>query len=450
MKAKTSRICIVGAGPSGLASAEALKELGYTNVTVLERSQEAGGMALTEYYRTPDGRDIPYELGSFQPIGFKPLSKYFKKYDVHLGKKNLSKSQNPDKPFYGKIYSLKDHKPVIDFTRYKLGMPLSQALGWMLDNMKLVAILIKYRKLMDPGFALPQNLIDELSVPVGHWVKNNNFKEMKTLLTFMGSTTTFSNPKFRDVVPALIMMKLLYQLIRFPPRYLNGSFKFVREGYQQVWQRAAKQHEVLFAVIIKKITRDSTGVTVEMDDKTLHFDEIILTCAPSQLLNFLDLTPEEKYVYERVHYVPGWRVAFLGKGLPHDGFYAFTEPYLDPEYDQPIIQSFYPEGQVDDETWLYSSVVNYSNEQGLEEVLQRSKKLLNQEFKGEITQWLGMRYWKDYTPHFSTEDLRNGILEKLQALQNKNNTYYLGGTISGTSHQEVAVYAEKMVKKFFG
>lgn len=39
-----TRIAIVGAGPGGLSAAYALSRLGYRNVTVLEKSQSAGGM----------------------------------------------------------------------------------------------------------------------------------------------------------------------------------------------------------------------------------------------------------------------------------------------------------------------------------------------------------------------------------------------------------------------
>lgn len=40
----STRIGIVGAGPSGLSAAYALAKLGYNNVTVLEKHQTVGGM----------------------------------------------------------------------------------------------------------------------------------------------------------------------------------------------------------------------------------------------------------------------------------------------------------------------------------------------------------------------------------------------------------------------
>lgn len=40
----STRIGIVGGGPSGLSAAYALAKLGYSNVTVLEKYQTVGGM----------------------------------------------------------------------------------------------------------------------------------------------------------------------------------------------------------------------------------------------------------------------------------------------------------------------------------------------------------------------------------------------------------------------
>eukprot|EP00093_Oithona_nana_P004323 04323.XXX_83947_85710_1 [CDS] Oithona nana genome sequencing. len=50
-KCLNSKIGIVGAGPSGVHMAYQLKQKGYTNVTILERSNRVGGKAETFFYR---------------------------------------------------------------------------------------------------------------------------------------------------------------------------------------------------------------------------------------------------------------------------------------------------------------------------------------------------------------------------------------------------------------
>ena len=50
-KCLNSKIGIVGAGPSGVHMAYELKQKGYTDVTILERSNKIGGKAETFFYR---------------------------------------------------------------------------------------------------------------------------------------------------------------------------------------------------------------------------------------------------------------------------------------------------------------------------------------------------------------------------------------------------------------
>jgi hypothetical protein len=442
---KNAHIGIIGAGPAGLAAAEALREQGYKQITILEKSGRAGGMALSLTYSAAADKKVVYELGSMQPLSSGVLKKLIKRYDLHLGKPNTSHAV-----MYAKIYSLIQHQPLINFSQHKLGYPLSYLWPLLRDGSKFLALLYKYRKLAKPGFTnLSEKYLAELSIPYPLWVDQQKFKLIGELLKFIQVVATFSNPEFKDQVPALGVLKLFYQLIRFPQRYINGSFKFIKEGYQELWNRVAKQHQVIFNAVITGVIRNEGKVTVKLvDDRTLIFDKLIITCSPLQAKKFLDVTEEEKYIFDRVLYFPGWRVAFLARNLPHDSFYSFYEPYMNKGYG-PCLQTFYPEGQVDKDTWLYSSMFSLNKNEPLEPLLAQAEKLLQEEFHGKDIQWLNRMYWPEYTPCFNCEDTKNGIYDKFEALQGKNNTYYMGGTISGSSHATVIEYAYDIVKKLF-
>ena len=56
---ETPRIAIIGAGPTGLAAAYRLRELGYTNFVLLEAREKVGGLASSE--RSPNG--FVYDIG---------------------------------------------------------------------------------------------------------------------------------------------------------------------------------------------------------------------------------------------------------------------------------------------------------------------------------------------------------------------------------------------------
>ncbi len=442
---KNIRIGIVGAGPAGLAAAEALKERGYTNITVIEQKDHVGGQAFSHRYK-----DIIYELGSLQPIASKNLAHLLKKYDLHVGKNNLSKNQNPNTPVRIKVYSLDKREPLVDFTKHKLlGYPPRDWLPAIFDMLKFLCILLKYRKLANIGYVLPANQVDELLPPYEQWIDQQQFKVIGYLMKMMGTIATFSNPEYKNTVPAIGVIKIFLQLAQFPQRYLNGTLKFVREGYQELWNRVALQQHIILNANITNIIRKPNQVEVTVENQpALVFDKLIVTCSLTHALYMLDATEEEKELFGKVHYSPGWRVAFLAKNLPHDALYAFPEPYMSKGYG-PALQTFYPEGQVDDNVWLYTGMISSNKYDSIEPYLKNAEKMLREQFNGEVIEWLESAFWPEYTPYFYAEDIKNNIYQKLEALQGKNNTYYLGGTLSGSSHATVIDYSYARVKDFF-
>ncbi len=441
---KSTRIGIVGAGPAGLAAAEALQECGYKNITIIEQKDRVGGQAFSCRYK-----DVVYELGSLQPIASKNLFHLIKKYNIHVGKKNLSKNQNPNTPVRIKIYSLEKRECLVDFTKNKLlGFPPRYWLPAMFDMMRFLRILFKYRKLSDIGYNLSTSQMNELLPPYEQWIDKQNFKIIGYLMKMMGTIAAFSNPEHKETVPAIGVIKIFLQLVQFPQRYLNGKLKFVKEGYQELWNRVASHYHVMLNTNITKIIRKPNQIEVNIENQpTMIFDKLIITCSLTHALSMLDVTVEEKELFEKVHYSPGWRVAFLAKNLPHDALYAFPEPYMSKGYG-PYLQTFYPEGQVDDKVWLYTGMLTSNKNELIEPYLKNAEKMLREQFNGEVIAWLESAFWPEYTPYFYAEDIKNNIYQKLEALQGKNNTYYLGGTLSGSSHATVVDYSFARIKDF--
>lgn len=447
---KDSRIAIIGAGPAGLAAAERLKALGYHNCTLFEKSDHPGGMSLSKYYRTPDGREIAYELGSFQPTSSKNLYHLIKKANLTVGKQNISNTSNID-DIKIKIYSLKKRCAIVDFSKYSTGYPWSQLPAIFPQVIRLLSFFLKYHKLNKPGYLeIDPSKLNFLSMSYEKWLDQMNFKSMDVVLRMMGSIATFSNPKPRMHVPLIANVKVFLNLLMPPTRYINGNLKYVKEGYQELWNRIAKDHHIKLNSRIIQVTRTPKEVEIQLENETLTFDKIIITCSLTQALTFLDVTAEEQTLFNKVHYSPGWRVAFLGKNLPHDGLYSFIEPYLENDNATPGLQTFYPEGQVDDATWLYTSVFNFDQPDAIDALFPAAEKMLHDQFGGTVVEWLNNCYWPEYVPYFFGEDIKNNIFQKLENLQGINNTYYLGGTLSGSAQAVVIDYAYDRINKHFG
>lgn len=443
---KELRIGIIGAGPAGLGAAEALKQLGYKNITVLEKSPRAGGMSLSLHYPGKGDKDIVYELGSLVPLSSAILFRLIKRYGLHIGKSNLENGKQSNKvPMI--VYSLEERKAIVDFKKNWFGQPISVAL--IQDMIKLGWSIFRYRKLARPGFKdLSPELYRELCIPYKQWLDERHFKVLRNLLYFLGIIITFGNHDQKDDLPALPVIKLFLRFLTFPPRILNGQFIFMREGYQELWNRVAKEHHVLFNVDIQKITRKPDEIEVDLGDKKLVFDKLIFTPSLTKAMKIVAITEEERKLFSKVKYYPGWRAAFLARGLPHDGVYSFYEPYMMKEFG-PGLQTFYPEGEVGDGVWLYSAMIFLNSQEGVRALLPEAEKILRDHFNGEVIEWLQLGYWPEYSPYFDCDALKENIYHKLDDLQGKNNTFYLGGTISWSTHPIVVEYAYAVVNKFF-
>jgi hypothetical protein len=440
------RVGIIGAGPSGLAAAEALRELGYTDITVLEKRARAGGMSWSFKYTTPDNRELIYEMGSVLPTGSKILRKLFKRYKIHIGKQNLGRDADPAKPFFIKFYSFQNHRFLPALTRSRFGFPYSWAL--ITDVCKLFLLLFRYRHYRKPGYQIPDWYWKELSIPLTQWVKERNFKVLAPLFEMVSTGLTLGNPEMKGGVVAYEAFKLMITLIRFPPRYINRSLKCIKEGYQEIWKRVAESHHVIFNAGIKSVLRKERTVEIDLGDRKLTFDKLIVSASPSSMLDFLDVDEEEKDLFSKVHHSAGWRIAFTAKNLPHDALYLFYEYYLKEKYPD-IIYAFYPEGEVREGVWLYSSFLPCPEGVNIEPILKNTEKLFRDHFKAEIIEWVNKKFWSEYRPHFLLEDVKQNKHQDLAKLQGKKNTYYVGGIFAGGTHAAVAEHAYDLVNRHF-
>lgn len=442
------RIGIIGAGPAGLAAAEALKDKGYINVTILEKRKRVGGQSLSKVFVKPNHEKIIYELGSVQPIGtnFGVINKLMKRFNIGLGRTITS-----HRPAHFRLYNFETHQVDLDFSKYKFGRPLSLKFiyGLIHDFLKLAFALYRFRELAKPGFArIPDHLNEELSIPYEQWLDQQHFWVIGQDLKFMlGSMLTFSNAENRHHIPAVKFIKFLLDLLKPPHRYIDGTYLPISEGYQELWKRVAQQHDVRPKTIIKKIYRESDEVIVKTDQEEFRFDKLIVSCPPYELHHFLELTDQEKAIFSKIKYCPGWRAAFTAKHLPHDAAYFFVESYL--FEDKAGIALFIPEGQVDDETWLYGCVLAENRKAKIHDLKADAEITLEKEFGATDIKWEKNIYWKEFAPYFDSAEVKDKIYHKIEDLQGQNHTYYIGDAISGGTHAIVAEYAYDLVNKYF-
>lgn len=445
-KNTNKKIAIIGAGPAGLAAAEALRERGYHAITVFEKSGRAGGLSLTRHYITPDQRRLTYDLGSVQPVSSRILMRLFRKYGLQFGRGPLEKKS---KVIYA--YSYINQQEFANFVKYTLGAPLKYLPLILADLAKLALYFWRYRRLAQPGFH-GFKYWDETTVDIRTWVDARKFKFLgERLVPFIVSALTLSNKSKESQVGTYQVFKALYLLARFPNRYIDGSYRPVRQGFQELWNRVAKNVNVAYHADITAIVRNGTGVTITTaDGEARQFDAMIVSCTFEKIAHLVDVSPAEGEVFRNFHYHPGYRGAFIAKHGPIDSVHWYPDSYTTGE-EPPYLTFAVPEGQVAGNSYLYSCMFSACPPgRDALAVLQRSaEKMFREQYGAEITEWVAMKYWPDYGCVFDVGMVKAGVFDKIHSLQGSQHTYYTGQLLSLSGHANAVEYSYALVKTFF-
>ncbi len=226
---KNNRIAIIGAGPAGLGAAEALREKGYTKITIFEKNKRVGGLSYTCTYTTPDQRSFVYDIGSVQPLSSRILLRLLKKHELSFGRGHL---KNRSKVLIA--YDYKNKREVLDFVKYYFGLPWRDLPFLFLDVLKFSRYFWRYRRLRKPGF-YQFSYWDETTVNFKKWAVDRRFYILGERLSgLMGSLMTFSNQQDEKELTVFTTFKFLYQMLKQTDRYINGTYRPVREDYQEL------------------------------------------------------------------------------------------------------------------------------------------------------------------------------------------------------------------------
>ncbi|HXC05701.1 MAG TPA: NAD(P)-binding protein [Bacteroidia bacterium] len=444
-KAADRKIAIIGAGPSGLAAAEALREKGYRDITVFDKNDRAGGQSLSCEYITPDKRKLVYDLGSVQPLGSKILSRLFKTYGLHFGRGPL---ENKYRVIYA--FSYKRNKEFVNYLRHYLGVPFRQVPGLLADVAKLSYYLWRYRRLAKPGF-YNFKYWDETTVSIKEWVEARKFNVLgDKLLALMYNLMTLSNKANEEKVRMYTVFKFLYQMLKPPMRYIDGTYRPVKEGYQELWNKIAGNFNMKLGTDIQSITRGADGIRIQTSGSSGLFDELIISCPFDRIAPALDIRPAEAGLFRNIYYNPGYRGAFVAKNGPTDRVCWYPDSY-DSGSEPPFLALAIPEGMVDEVHCLYSCVFSHCDDTGnAVQILQNSAEQVFRDYeKAEITAWVQMKYWQDYGCFFEDDVVKDGVYDKIQALQGTDHTYYTGQLISFSAHSSVVDYSYELMDLFF-
>ncbi|KAK9157049.1 hypothetical protein Scep_003623 [Stephania cephalantha] len=431
----STRIGIVGAGPSGLSAAYALVKLGYTNVTVLEKYHTVGGMCESVEV---EGRT--YDLGG------QVLAANSAPFIFHLAKEVGAKLEEMD-----------SHKlALIDSSTGKY-----QDLKVADDYVSVMSLTLKLQDEVKNSNKIGMHGVSELaSDPAPVFLQRNGLKGVPKSVAY---GYTASGYGFVQDMP----YAYIHEFIRTS---MAGKIRRFKGGYTSFWQKISQSLaiEVHCNTEVLSIRRNQLQVTVDAKNsngeiEVFEFDKIIISGSlpiqngrtyrstfPSSSATeskFLDMSELEKELFGKVNIIDYYTTVLKIKGLEYlpVGFYYFGEFMEDPTtIGHPVaMQKFYD----DTDVFLFWSYGN-SNDIREEAVAKLAIEVVKN-MGAKVEKVVLQRRFK-YFPHVNGQDMKDGFYEKLELeLQGNQNTYYVGGLMAFELTERNSFYSMALVRKQF-
>jgi cytochrome P450/thioesterase domain-containing protein/predicted NAD/FAD-dependent oxidoreductase/acyl carrier protein len=409
------RVCVIGAGPSGLAAARELERAGHTAI-VLEAGDQVGGKCASVQI---DGR--AYDLGGHLcTTAYEQVAQLITDLDV-----------DTEDTTQHRVYDVDTGEAV----------PQSAAF-FRRDVFRRYTALRgeSFPRIGEPGLA---HSARALAAPAREWLAEHG---LEPLAASLGTGYTAAGYGFLDGdLPALYLVKYaeLTGLLSSTPEMLGhtGSFT-VAGGFDNLWKRVARGlREVRTGVVVRMIRRDRDGVSVITSRGEIRVDDLVLTVPLDQVLPLLDATDEEREVAAAVRYLDYRTTVCTATGLPRSGFYLLQDQAGQGNLDGHLV-SFHHRYPDTDVYALYSYGLPYDGPD--EDRLRQDVERLGGRLE-EVHTW---RRWR-FMPHFDSEAIRAGMFERLEQLQGVLHTYHVGSLPSFELVECNVAFTQDLVRRSF-
>jgi predicted NAD/FAD-binding protein len=414
MPKRAQRVVIIGAGAAGLTAADTLRQLGYTNITILERAAQAGGKCCS---LTVDGRS--YELGAgILSHNNTTLLNIARRYHVPVQPITFGRSV------------------IVDATAGTILPTSSQQQRRRLQRqllLRYLPLLWRYRRLTQPGFT---NLPTELATPFAEFAQRHHLELVANELAHYFTGFGYD---YLAVVPAAYVLK--YYSWGTLMSYTHKKIYDVPGGVQSLWITVARQFDIRYNTALQQVIRGDV-VTLTTTNEVIECDQLIITSPLDEALQWLDASPSEKMLFNKIQYCDYRTYAVWLNDFPHVSGYL-PGNYTASRAGHPI---FWYQRYVGSN--LYTFYILGDGKLSDDHVLRNITQLV-QQLGGTVERTEIIKHWK-YFPHITPGDLRTGYFDQLNQLQGQHHTYYAGELLNFSTVGLTTQFAEVLVRNFFG
>jgi len=362
---KTSKVLIIGAGPSGVHMASKLVRNGYTDITLLEKTDRVGGKSYTVFEDggkfSPDfsPMGVRHEMGTcYLHVAYHGIRQLIDEYEV------MEKPYEIDPPgraiWYHDAKGMETIEEMEDYVKDVIRNNSTNIVGKTLPPVELVTEIhnyIKAHKAVFPTFGKGSYMpprpaswqLAAINMTFADFLRKHNCFALEGFLRLAMTAQGYGIP---ELMPALyglwwITPELLINTIKTKIGIGTVQLTMLKDGYAKLWQTIARKDNlnVIYHADVQKVSRENGKVQATYavnggDASEKEFDFLILAMPFKKALDFLDDADDtEKEIFSSLN--AATLVTTLVKVAPVKGYTTIN--------DRKSIAYFYdgltPEGQ---------------------------------------------------------------------------------------------------------
>jgi predicted NAD/FAD-binding protein len=244
-------------------------------------------------------------------------------------------------------------------------------------------------------------------------------------------------------------MKLLPWLVKLggPTGLQAATYYTFPTGFQSIWEAVAAELDVRLNAEVTSITRrppwKGSRILLTANGVQQEFDAVIISAPLDKVSGFMTLTDDEQQLFSQVGgeryavslfgaagLVPEEALFFHGtarpSGIDHVNVWANRSAAT------PVYVGYQIADRATSPAQLTATLAGDVASQG-----------------GAFGGLLLRQEWDDYFPHVSPDSMRHGFYNRVEWLQGRNATFYVGGTLSFETVEHSARYAQALVVSHF-